>query len=147
MQLLKAAKITPAITTTAGAAASTAVKGAAIDMAGFEGVVAVVTMGAIVTGAATSIKLQHGDTSDLDTSGTDVEGTNQTVADSDDDKVFYVDLFRPLKRYVRVVVSRATQNATIGSANYIQYGARTEPVAHAAKVGGETFVSPASGTA
>jgi hypothetical protein len=58
-----------------------------------------------------------------------------------------VDLFRPLKRYVRVVVSRATQNATIGSANYIQYDARTEPVAHAAKVGGETFVSPASGTA
>jgi hypothetical protein len=141
-------KVSIAITTTAGAAGSTAVNGAVLDTAGFEGGCAVVAFGAIVSGAATSIKLQQsadatGDPDDF----SDVLGTGQTVADNADDKVFYCDFRHATKRYVRVVVSRATQNATVGSALYVQYGARSRPVTQGTNVAGEQFTAAAEGTA
>ncbi len=76
----------------------------------------------------------------------DLLGSSQTIADTDDNKTFYIDLHRPLKRYVRLVVLRATQNATVG-ALYQQYGFRKPPVTHGTNVAGETLLSPAQGTA
>ena len=43
------------------------------------------------------------------------------IADDDDNKVFYLDIKRPQLRYGRLVVSRATQNATV-SAVAVLYG-------------------------
>ena len=77
----------------------------------------------------------------------DLEGTAQTIADDDDDETFYIDLYRPRERYVRVVVDRATQNAVVASAEYIQYGPRKKPITHGTGVSGETHASPAEGTA
>ena len=74
-------------------------------------------------------------------------GTGQTIADTDDEKVFYIDLYKPRERYVRLVVDRGTQNAVVASAEYEQYGARNEPVTHGSNVSGETHISPAEGTA
>lgn len=139
-------KISQGITVTAGAAGATAINGATLDLANFDQVTAVVTFGAIVSGAATSIKWQEGDASNL-SDAADVAGTGQTIADTDDDKTFYINIVKPRKRYGRVVISRATQNATVGSLTYIQSDPRTLPVAHGTSVSGEFWASPAQGTA
>jgi len=144
--LSKKTKITQAITPTAGAAATTDINGTTLDMAGWMGVLIKVTMGAIVSGAVTVIKAQQGAASDL-SDAADLAGTGQSIADTDDEKVFYIDIYRPGERYVRVVVDRGTQNATVASAEYIQYGPRKPPSSHGTNVTGEGFASPAEGTA
>jgi len=141
--LIERIKILSAITPTAGAAGTSAINGSTIDTQGFRGVLFSVHFGAIVAGAATSIKVQHGDASDL-SDAADVAGTSQTIADTDDDKVFYCDLNRVTKRYCRVVVSRATQNATC-EATAILYDAVSKPPAQTAS--GEAFNNAVSGTA
>lgn len=146
MNLIKRTKMTPAITPTAGAAGTSDINGATLDMSGYEGVLMIVTFGAITASAVTSIKAQQGAASDL-SDAADLAGTAQTIADTDDDKVFYIDLYRPRERYVRLVVDRGTQNAVVASAEYVQYGAKKAPPTQGTNVSGETHVSPAEGTA
>jgi hypothetical protein len=146
MNLSKQVKITQAITPTAGAAATSDINGATLDMAGFEGVLIEVVFGDITAGAVTSIKAQQGAASNL-SDAADLAGTGQTVADTDDGDTFYIDLYRPTERYVRVVVDRGTQNAVVASATYFQYGAHDQPVSHGTTVNGELHVSPDEGTA
>jgi hypothetical protein len=146
MNLSKNCKISTAITPTAGAAGTSTINGTTLDTQDSEGVLIIVRMGTITTGAVTSIKVQQGDASNL-SDAADLAGTGQTIADTDDDKTFYIDLYKPLKRYVRVVVSRATQNAVVASAEYFQYETRKMPVTHGAGVAGELHISPAEGTA
>lgn len=146
MQLSKNDKITQVITPTAGAAGTTDINGTTIDMQGFERVLFILTMGAIVSGAVTSIKAQQGAASDM-SDAADLAGTKVTIADDDDEEVFYVEVDKPRERYVRLVVDRATQNATVAAAVAIQSGARKAPTSHGTGVSGETHVSPAEGTA
>jgi len=133
------------ITPTAGVAGATALTGSTIDTANAEGVAFVVRFGAIVSGAVTSIKAQHSATT---TSGdfVDIAGTNQTVADTDDEGIFVIDIKAPTKRYVRLVVSRATQNATV-SASALVYGQRAMPFSQPSGTVVKLLGSPASGTA
>lgn len=146
MNLSKDTKISVAITPTNGAAGSTDISGTTLDMAGFESVMMVVTFGAITSGAVTSIKAQQGDASNL-SDAADMEGTAQTIADTDDDKTFYIDLIKPTKRYVRLYVDRGTQNAVVASALYIQYDPKKLPISHGTGVSGETHAGPDEGTA
>lgn len=140
-------KISEAITEAAGAAGITNINGAILDMSGFEAVLVVVTFGAIVAGAVTSIRAQR-DTDPAGGTMADLQGSNQVIADTDDGKTFYIDLLRPAtKRYVRVVVNRATQNATVRSAFYIQYDPREKPTVQGALIAGERWVDPVEGTA
>ncbi len=137
-------------TVTAGAAAATAITSTAVDMAGYDGCLFIVPFGAIVTGAVTSIKLQQCDT--VGGSYADLTGTNQTVADTDDDKTFIIDIQQPLEQFLKLVVSRATQNATVGVIVAIPYHksfrSTVLPVAGTNAIGGvERFTAPAEGTA
>lgn len=144
MNLNKNIKISQAITVTNGAAGTTAINGASCDMQGYFGLLAMITFGAIVAGAVTSIKAQG---SDDNSSWSDLADTGQTIADTDDEKTFYIDIYRPRHRYNRLVVSRGTQNATVADALYLQYDARKAPPSHGSNVSGETFATPAVGTA
>jgi hypothetical protein len=137
-------KVIQATTATAGAAGTTAVNGATVDMANFEEIMILVPFGAIVSGAVTSIKWQEGSTT-IPT--TDVAGTNITVADTEDDTTKVLRIIKPRSRYGRVVVTRGTQNATVGAIYYILSGDRTLPAIDDTTVVGETHVSPAAGTA
>lgn len=140
-------KITQAITPANGAAGTTTINGATLDMAGWDGVLMIVTFGAITATGVQSIKAQQGQQSNL-SDAADLLGTGQAVADSDDEKTFYIDLWRPAERYVRVVVPRATANANVAEALYIQYrGRNLPPSAQGANVAGESHNSPAEGTA
>ena len=123
--------IVNAITITAGAAGTSAINGAALDLAayGADRVMVVVKVGPIVTNAVTSMKVQCDDNASF-TNNTDIAGSSITIADSKDDTYFISDIINPPDRYIRVVVSRATQAATI-SADYILYGLRNRPVTHA----------------
>lgn len=116
-----------AITATEGAAGTDDINGAIVDLSGYNGLLAIVTFGAITSGAVTSIKMQVGDNSAL-SDAADVTGLAVTVADDDDGKVFALDLLKPGKRYARVVVDRGTQNAVVEQATYIRYGAKDMPV-------------------
>jgi hypothetical protein len=142
----KVVAIEQAITPTAGVAGTTDINGSIADMAGFDGILMQVTFGAITAGAVTSIKAQQGQQSGGGDQA-DLAGTAQTIADTDDDKVFYIDLVGPLERYVRLVVDRGTQNAVVASAVYYKYRERKAPVTHGSGVAGETHISPAEGTA
>ena len=145
-QLSYDVKISSAIAPAAGVAGTSDIEGTTLDMKGFEGVLMVIRFGAITSGAVTSIKAQQGDESDL-SDAADLEDTGQTIADDDDEETFYIDLYRPQERYVRLYVDRGTQNAVVASAHYIQYGAGLVPVTHGTAVSGETHISPDEGTA
>jgi hypothetical protein len=134
-----------ASTTTAGAAGTSAITSSAVDTAGYDGCLFIVPFGAIVSGAVTSIKVQQCDTSGG--SYADLTGTAQTVADTDDDKLFYVDVFRPVEQFLKRVVSRATQNATVGGIIALRYRGSVRPVTQGTNVSGESFNWPAEGTA
>ena len=140
-------KIVIASTTTAGAAGVTAITSSAIDMAGFDGCCFIVPLGAIVGGAVTSLKLQQSSDDAATDDYSDVTGTSITIADDDDNKLKYLDVFRPTKQYLKLVISRATQNATVGGIVAIQYKARTRPVTHGTGVAGERHYAEAEGTA
>lgn len=137
-------KVVSAITLTAGAAGVTAINGATLDMLGYRSVMCTVTTGPIVTGAVTTVKWQQDSDSAMG-SPADLAGTSQTIADTAGGTLVLLDLKNPTERYVRIVVGRGTQNATIAAANYIVYGGRNRPAVQTAPV--ERFVSPAEGTA
>lgn len=146
MNFSKNVLISQAITVTNGAAGTTDINGATLDMQGFDGVLMEITFGAITANAVTSIKAQQGAASNL-SDAADLAGSAQTIADDADEKTFYIDLYRPAERYVRLVVDRGTQNAVVASATYIQYGANKVPVTHGSNVSGELHISPSEGTA
>lgn len=126
------------------ASAATDRNGAILDMAGFGGVLTMVHFAAIAAGAVTSIKVQQGAESD-GSDMADLAGTGMTIADTDDNKVFRLDV-RPRERYVRVVVDKDGTNATAESATYTQY----DPVGISAPIAdadSETHGLPAEGTA
>jgi hypothetical protein len=132
--MIKSGKLLSAVTPTAGAAGTSAINGSIIDCSNFAGCLIAVHFGAIVSGAVTSIKAQVGNDPSL-SDAADVTGSSVTIADTDDDKVFYIDVQRSQKQYLRLVVSRATQNATV-CATYLLYDPSVEPVAQAAAVTG-----------
>ncbi len=142
----KEAKITTALDYVSGTASR---DGAGLDMQGYDSVAMIVKFAAIAAGATTSIKAQQSSDDGSSDAYSDLEGTAQTVAADDDNQVFVIDLVRPTKRYVRLVVTKDGANAAAESAIYVQYGAKDLPVTMNVtdEVTAETHVSPAEGTA
>lgn len=142
-------KITQLINATTGAAGATDIDPSAVDMNGFEGVMFVVVMGAVVANAVTTVKAQQSSDNGVADGFSDLEDTQQTVADDDDNQVFIIDVWKPQKQYVKPYVDRATQNATVQTCLAIQYGARERPTALAVAdaINLEQHISPDEGTA
>lgn len=140
-------KCVVAVTPTEGAAAATLITSAAVDTQGFRGCCFVVPMGAIVTNAVTSLKVQQSDDDAVTDDYTDITGTNQTIADNYDDKVKYVDIYHPGKLYLKLLISRATQNATVGGVIAYLYDPTHRPVTQPAAIAGESFNEAVEGTA
>ena len=109
------------------AAGTSDINSSSLDMLNFLAVEFTVAFGAITSGAVTSVKLQG---SDDDSSWSDLTGTDQTVADDDDDQLFILDCPHPRHRYIRCVVGRGTQNAVVDGIIARQYEASTLPVTH-----------------
>ena len=137
--------IASAITPTAGAAGSININGSEIDMEGYENLLIVVHTGAIVAGAAFSIKAQQDIVTGM-ASAADLLGTSQTILDTEDDQVRYIDIIKPIEQFIRLVALIATQNVTL-CAFYIKYNGKKRPSVHGSNVSGETHISPIEGTA
>lgn len=131
----------------AGAANITNIAG--IDCAGFDSICFLVEFGAIVTGAATSIKLQCSSDDASADAYADIAGTSVTVADDQDNKVAIIDLHHPPERYIKLYVSRATQNSTIEGVTAILYNGGVHPVTQGSTVmaASELHWFPIEGTA
>lgn len=144
MNLLSNCKITRVAN--AAAAGTSAVNGSTIDMQGFDGVVFVAAVGTLTATQTTSLKAQEGDT----TSPTaDLAGTGSgNLADGDSNKCIVLDIYRPLKRYIRAVLVRGVANAVVDGIWAIQYCGDKAPTTHDATVAASKLrVSPIAGTA
>jgi hypothetical protein len=133
------------VTTAAGASGQTTITSSAVDTTGFLGVRFLIAIGPVTAGAVTTFKLQQSDDDGGSDAYSDIVGSSQTIADSADNTHVYSDIFQPQKRYLKLVVSRATQDATIGAVIAELYGASTLPVTQTAT--GESYIFPAEGTA
>jgi hypothetical protein len=100
------------------------------------GIAFLVEMGAITAGAVTSAKLQQSSEVDGATDTfADIAGSSVTIADTDDNKVIVLELAHPAKEFIRCVVSRATQNATVEGITAILIGAQVRPPTRGATMG------------
>ena len=125
-------------------AATSEVTSGAVDMAGYEGVLFITSFG---TAAANNLVKAQQSSDDGATDGySDLEGTSVTSGTSDED--VYIDIFRPTKRYLKLVATRGT-SSTLESIYALQYNPRTLPVDNTitGTIAGEAFVTPAEGTA
>lgn len=125
-----------------GAAGATAITSDSIDVVGFNNICFQLAMGAIVSGAVTSAKLQW---SDDNSTFSDVTGGSVTIADTDDNKIVFFEVHKPKKRYFRIVTSRATQNATVDYLDAKLWNATQVPVTQdATTVEGGIFLNGGS---
>jgi hypothetical protein len=146
MNLTKAGKFSRI--SNAVAAGQTTVTSSAVDMLGFDAVTAVYAFGSITTGAATSVKAQQSSDDGSADAYSDIEGSSITVLDSYDNKLVLIEINNPQKRYVKFLVSRATQDSVVDGIFAIQTGAKLEPVTQPATVAtSEYHLAPDEGTA
>ncbi len=141
------ARLLPDGTNSNAAAGTTALTSNAIDTRGWEGVYLAIGFGAIVGTAVTSIKLQHSADDGVLDAYADVAGTAQTVADTDDFRVFEYNLYRPTKRYYKILISRGTANATVDYEQSILFRGTQVPATQGTTIAGTKVINgPASGT-
>ncbi len=127
-------------------AGTTDVTGATADMADWDGIMVVLALSAIATGAVTTLKLQQGSASDL-SDAADLLGTGSSIADTDDDGVVVLDLYQPRERFVRAYLDKDGSNSVAGTILYIRYRGKEAPVTQGSGVTVERHQSPAEGTA
>jgi hypothetical protein len=122
--------------------------GAILDMAGFAGVIMIVKFAAIAASAVVGVKAQS-DTAVGGGTMADLLASGMVPAADDDNQIFVIDLYQPVKRYVRVAVTKDAANACAEDAIYMQYGAQQRPttVTVADLVTYKRLMSPIDGTA
>jgi hypothetical protein len=109
-----------------------------------------VALGTITASGSGTIKVQH---SDDNSTFVDVEGTSQAWVDTDDDKVLGVEIHRPLKRYLRVAITRGdAANSVVNGVFALVGDNRNVPFTQLTTAGQfvrapEIFASPNTGTA
>ena len=125
-----------------------------VDMSvagGFDSVEFVIKFGTITAGAVTTVKVQQ-DTATGMGSAADLLGTAQSVAADDDDQLCVIDIHRPLEQFLRVQITRATQNSVIEAGYARLYNSRSvkptvQSSANVVAGAGEFHNSPIEGTA
>jgi len=142
MNLGKNIKVTTALDYGSGTANR---NGATLDMQGWDGVLAIVKHATIAPSAVGDIHWEQDTDSAMGTAA-DLTGTAIAVAADDDNELWVSELYRPLKRYVRLVVTKNGANAQAESVIYVQYRGSKCPVADAGADEYELHVSPSEGT-
>ena len=115
-----------------------------IDMAGFDGCLIFTTIA--TANAGNYIKAQEDDTTGM-ASAADLADTKVVAASTND--VVWLDIYKPLKRYLRASVIRAGTNTVVGEIYALQYSGRNFPISNLVtnSIIGELHVSPIAGTA
>ena len=143
MSFLKECKIVPVENSVAAGQATTV--GEIVDTAGFQCACFVYKLGAVVDGAAVTLKIYQG--SDASVSDVaELSGASAAIAtaSSDSEQELVVDVIRPRERYLRPTIVTATQNVEIDCGVCILYNPDTIPVTQPATVDASALVvSPA----
>lgn len=131
--------------TNAVAAAQTAVETSAVDMANRHGARFTVLLGDVASGSVLGLKAQHSDTGSGD--WVDLEGVLAFTAGASDadNKLLVLDVIRPERRYLRVVLSRGTANAAVDGVLVDVYGHLAHPVTQGSTVlASDTLANPSA---
>lgn len=124
------------------ATGTTAINSNEVDMEGYDGVLFIASFGSTATDI--SLKAQQDTVTGMG-GAADLEGSSKALDATA--KIIFLDIFRPLERFVRVVATRTT-TTTIEAIWAIRYKARNPPVANASSAQlVKQLVSPAEGTA
>ena len=145
MELLGTIKVTRCLGGVAAGTGDTQ-DGTAIDMEGYEGVLFIADVGTLSAGAVTDLRAQ--DSTD-DVTFNDVAGSKQSWTQATGSNTSIVlDIYKPLKRYVKPRITRATANAVINGIWAVQYQSRKDaPVQDTTVFASKALASPADGTA
>lgn len=134
------------------AAGTTAINCTVVDTAGYNRCAFMVAFGTLTATAATDIKVQSSTV--VDGTGdafADLTGTKISIADDQDNKMLIVEVDRPVERFLRLVIGRATANAVVDGAFAILTGGGKYPVTQdtgsVPASGNEYWYQPAEGTA
>ena len=97
-----------------------------VDMAGYDGVLFLCTVGTITGSGTVTMAIGQAAT---DTTVDALSGASVAAATStESDMIIGVDIFRPLDRYVGGGIVRAVANSVLGGVIAIQYKAKNRPV-------------------
>lgn len=125
------------------AASSTDSNSSILDMSGYEGVVAFVTITDSTDTGVCTLNIQQS-AANSDTAMTTITGATDTLTSASNDdlnsKVLAVDVYKPTKRYVQANVITATANGAFGEVYLVQYKSSKGPITASATVPGATFV-------
>lgn len=131
----------------AAAGTTTITPSAGVDMQGFNSATFLVLLGALTDTTVPSIKIQQSDDDGVADGYSDLEGTAFAVTDADDNKVIAVEIIRPTKRYLKLILARATANAVLDGILCILGNAIGPLPITQTTLGNEVHVTPAEGTA
>lgn len=122
-------------------AAQTTVTSVEVDTSNYEGALFIVEMGAIDGSAATTTYVRSAAATGMG-SAAELEGTIITIADTDDDKILLMDVYRPLEPFLDVIVTRSTSNSEVEGISVLLYGPRKAPPTHdSGTVANATYVA------
>jgi hypothetical protein len=136
------AEFLPAMVAAAAGTGDT-LDGIVIDTAGFENFTFILYLGTITASAVTTAILKQGTLAN----GSDmaaITGASISIADTDDGKILVIEVIRPVKRYLRLSVTRATANAVINGAIAIKNNCPVVPVVQSSNVVSVTVLAPAA---
>lgn len=132
-------------------AAGTSVQNSSgVDMSDADVVTFFAAFGVISASAVTNIKAQQSDDDGSSDDYTDIEGSLSVTMTptTDNNKVLALEVIRPKKKWVRLVVNRATGNAVIDSVLALKSRLRVSPGVHDTTIlGTEVLSGPNEGTA
>jgi len=116
-----------------------------LDMTGYEGVLLIADLGDQAATAVATLTAQQDTDAAGGTMATLVGSSTYTFAAADgDDDLLVLDVYKPMERYIRAQLQRATANITVKSIIAIQYGAAKPPVTQSTTVlDSDLLVSPA----
>jgi hypothetical protein len=131
------------------AAGQTVLTTDSVDMLNAEVVTFIIHLGAITSGAALSFKVTQSSDDGGSDGFSDLEGSGITITDDQDDKIVICEVIKPLKRYIRGVLTRGTQNSVLNGIVAIKTGLRNLPATQGTTVStlSESSAGPAEGTA
>lgn len=126
-------------------AGTAAITSDGVDCSGYEGVVFITSLS--VANATNVIKVQQSDDDGSSDGYSDLLGSQVSTGTSDEDLI--IEVKRPVKAFVRVIVTPAGSASTVESIWAIRYGARNLPVENSISGTQKSAyqISPAEGTA
>lgn len=132
----------------ATAAGTTDVNCTAVDTEGFDSVEFVAMFGALTATQVTALHAQYSDDNGSSDGWSDVAGTSSgPMGDDDDNDCLRLEVSKPVKRYVRCVVDRATENAVVDGVLAILSGPdKADVTEDATVIASVSVTSPAEGT-